>query len=333
MKPDSKNSRGTKELLIKWAPFIVLGLVSMAIPVTGLWFQSMVAKAIIYGLFAMSLNLLWGYTGLWSLGHAAYFGAGGYTAGILATHYNIDNLWLVALAGIVVGALISAMFGIVALRARGVYFLLITLALSQVLYIAAIKGGKLTLGYSGIVGLQLPKLGLGGHLTDLSLYFVIVLISFACFTLMHRIINSPFGRALQGIRDDERRMDHLGYNTWLYKYIAFIVAGAFAALAGVLNTYLYLSVSPNNVSITTSVLAMLMVIIGSDRRIFGPILGAFIVVFLEHFIGVYSPARWPLILGGIFVIVVIFLRRGIGIYLAMLWGKLRARYEYGSGQD
>jgi len=236
------------------------------------------AKALIYALFAMSLNLLWGYSGLWSLGHAAFFGTAGYVVGILTVRMDFENFWPVALIAIAAAVVIAAFFGF------------------------------------------------GFTLTSFSMYYFVFIVCVIGYFLLYRIVKSPFGRALEGIRDDERRIAHLGYNTWMYKYLAFIIAAAFAAVAGLLFAHLYRVLSPNNVAITTSVLAMLMLIIGSDRKIFGPILGAMIVVFLEHFSSLYTPERWPMILGGVFIIVVMFLRKGIGIYLADFWSKVEKRY-------
>lgn len=134
--------------------------------------------------------------------------------------------------------------------------------------------------------------------------------------------------ALQGIRDNERRMRHLGYNTWLYKYIAFIIGGAFAGVAGVLYGPFIGSVVPLTLGVTTSAIVLLMVILGGSRTFLGPVIGAAVIVFLQYFASILTPERWPLILGGVFVLTVMFLPGGIGTYLVRLWNKVR--YSYGS---
>jgi branched-chain amino acid transport system permease protein len=143
--------------------------------------------------------------------------------------------------------------------------------------------------------------------------------------LLHRLVNSPFGRALQGIREDETRMRHLGYNTWLYKYVAFVIAGLFAGIAGVLFGHYATIVVPANLSVLTSTLVMLMVIIGSTNVFFGPVVGATIVVLLQHYASIYTPERWPLILGAVFILAIMFLRGGISFHLTNLWDKIRYR--------
>jgi branched-chain amino acid transport system permease protein len=149
-----------------------------------------------------------------------------------------------------------------------------------------------------------------------------------CFFLLYRLVNSPFGYALQGIRDDEKKMQSLGYNTWLHKYIAFIIAGIFAAVAGVLFSYFLVVVGPSQLSITTSTMALLMVIIGSTQVFWGPVAGSIVVILLEYIASITIPERWPLILGAIFVIAVMFLRDGIGVSLIRLLRKLD--YPHGS---
>jgi len=141
-------------------------------------------------------------------------------------------------------------------------------------------------------------------------------------------MKSPFALALQGIRDHEHRMMHMGYNTWLYKYIAFIIAGLFAGAAGVLFGPFGGSIVPSLLGTVSSALVMLMVVIGGDRIFFGPIIGATIILFLQYYASVITPDRWPLILGAVFVIAVVFLRGGVSIYLVKLWDRIK--YHHGS---
>jgi len=226
-------------------------------------------------------------------------------------------------------ALFAAIFGVVALRVSGVYFLAITLALGQLLYSVALKWRTMTGGTNGLVGMGYPDLGLPWvTMTATSFYYMVFVIFVIIFLLLYWIVNSPFGYALQGIRDNEPRMRCLGYNTWLYKYVAFIIAGLFGGVAGVLLSYYSSVMVPDYLGMATSCLVALMVIVGSDRAFFGPVVGAILIVFLQYYSSIYTPERWPLILGSVFVLSVMFLRGGISIYLSKLWRKVR--YEYGS---
>lgn len=275
----------------------------------------------------MSLNLILGYTGLFSLGHAAFFGVGGYTAGILIVRYGINSFWLVAPAGIFLAAIIAGVFGIVALRVTGLYFLFVTLALGQLVYSVAWKWKEVTGGTHGLIGIPPPDLGIPWLTWNTTNFYYFILISFViCSFLLYRIVNSPFGYALQGVRENELRMRNLGYNTWAYKYIAFVIAGLFAGVAGVLFGYHNRLMSIAQVGVSASGLVMLMVIIGSTSIFLGPVIGAATIMVLESFISLYAPERWPLILGIIFVLTVTFLRGGIGIYLSGLWNRVRDIY-------
>lgn len=278
---------------------------------------------LIYALFAMSLNLLFGYTGLFPLGHAAYLGLGGYSAGILVTVLGIRSFWVVAPVSILITAFVAAIFGIIALQTKGLLFAFITMALGQLLVNIAIKWRTVTGGSNGLIGIPLPDLGIPGvTLNQTSFYFLVLIVFVVCFLLMYRLIHSPFGLALQGIRDDEGRLSHLGYNTWLYKIIAFVIAGAFAGTAGVLFGPCNGIIDPSSLGVTTSVIAVLTVIIGGMRIVYGPIIGSAVITTLENLSSIYTPERWPLILGGIFVITVMYLRGGITTHLIRLWKRI-----------
>ncbi len=291
------------------------------------YLQSMITKIVIFAVFALSLNLLWGYTGLISLGHATYFGIGAYTSTILIVRLGIDNFWLTALASVFVAGIVAVIFGVIALRVSGLYFLLVTLALGQLVFYAAEKLRSITGGINGIVGIPYPNLGITWFSWDSkSFYIFVLIIAIICFFLLYRLIKSPFGYALQGIRDDEERMRSLGYNTWLHKYIIYIIAAIFASVTGILFSYFLVVVGPPQLSITTSTMVLLMVIIGSTQLFWGPAIGAVVVIFLEYVASLYVPARWPLILGAFFIISVMFLREGIGISLKKFWTGIIGRY-------
>ncbi len=309
---------------VKYGPYLICLLAFMVLPpFLPRYLQSMATKIVIFSIFALSLNLIWGYSGLISLGHATYFGVGAYMSTILIVRMGIGNFWLAGLIAVVVSGLLAAIYGIIALRVVGLYFLLVTLALGQLVFCVSTVWRSVTGGDNGIIGTPFPDLGIPGMTVNSVIYYYLVfIIAVICFFLLYRLVNSPFGYALQGIRDDEKKMRTLGYNTWLYKYVAFVIAGIFAAVGGVLFSYFLVVVGPPQLSITTSTMAILMVIIGSTRVFWGPVAGALVVILLEYVASVYIPERWPLILGAIFVIAVMFLREGIGVSITKLWMRL-----------
>jgi branched-chain amino acid transport system permease protein len=302
----------------------VIGLALLVVPpfLSG-FAQAVIVKIFIYSIFALSLNLLWGYTGLFSLGHAAYFGVGGYVVGILGAKCGIDNFWITALAGVGVATVLAAILGLIALRVSGAYFLLVTLALGELIYSVAVKWRSMTGGSNGLAGIPLPNLHLP-HLgpSSMVLYYLVFVILVVCMVVSWTLVRSSFGYALQGIREDPVRMASLGYNVWLYKYLSFVMAGCIAGVAGVLFAHFSGIMAPTHVSIVTSTMGMLIVILGSCTSVFGPILGAAIVILLEQISSIYMPTRWPLILGGVFVLVVMFLPGGVGLYLGRIWRSL-----------
>ena len=317
-----------QEKIIRYSPFVIGGIIFIILPsIVPSYIQSILTEVIIFAIFAMSLDILMGYTGLVSLGHAAFFGVGGYTVGILLTKHYAESFWIIAPAGILMAAIAAAVFGIIALRTSGVYFMLVTLALSMLLYSLAFKWFSVTRGSDGLAGIKLPALGLPWlTMNHTSFYYFIFLASIICFFLMYRLVNSPFGYALQGIRENEPRMQSLGYNTWLYKYIAFIIAGLFAGVAGTLFAYNNGVITPVEIGATISILAVLICIIGGLGTLWGPVIGAVVIILVEYFSSIYFPERWPLVLGAVFVVTVMFLRGGIAPYLLKFW----ERVSYGS---
>jgi branched-chain amino acid transport system permease protein len=313
---------------VRIVPYIVSGIVLIVLPLfLSPYLQDMMSKFIIFAILAMSLDLVFGYTGLLCLGQAAYFGVGGYVSGILIVRYGVENFWVTASCGILSAGLLAAVFGVVALRVSGIYFLLVTFALGQLLFSVATKWYSMTGGSDGTPGIPLPDLGLSWFQWNSAYFYYFVLIACAiCFFILRRLITSPFGRALQGIREHEDRMQCLGYNVWLYKYVAFIVGGLFAGVAGVLFAHFNGLMAPMHLGIPTSALAMLMVIIGSVGTLYGAVIGAGVIIFVEHFASVYTPERWPLILGAVFIASIMYFRAGIGVYLIGLLN----RASYGS---
>jgi branched-chain amino acid transport system permease protein len=277
----------------------------------------LLTKMLIFALFAMSLDLILGYAGLPSLGHAAYFGVGAYTVALLALYVR-DNFWLDLGAALLAAALCAALFGLLALRAHGSYLLMITLALAQVVWGVAFGWRWLTGGDDGLPGVPRLAAGLPWSLAGgLPFYYLVLAVSLLAAGALWVIVRSPFGRALVGIRESERRMEVLGYNTWLHKYVAFVLAGTFAGLAGGLFAYYNGFVSPAYLSIVFSAMALIMVILGGAGTLLGPALGSATIVVLENVVSA-GTQRWLLVLGTIYVAVTLFAPSG-------LMGLLRRR--------
>ncbi len=325
----NRNDNGQDRWISHGAPYLLGTLVLLIAPLfLDTYGQGLMTRFLIFALFAMSFNIVFGYAGLMSLGHAAFFGAGGYTVALLKLHYDVNLFWISAPLGILVATLIAALFAMIALRASGIYFLLVTFALGQMLYSLAWNVKWLnSKGMQGITGITLPDLGIPGFaLETLSFYYLVLLFFLLSAVLLYRLIGSPFGLALEGIREGERRMEAVGYNTWYLKYAAFVVSGAFAGLAGVLFAYYNFFVSPNHLGIATSFLPMVMAIMGGLGTFLGPVVGAAVFIFVENFASILSPERWPLVLGTLFVLTIMFARDGIGVYLWRLWIKWRPHY-------
>jgi branched-chain amino acid transport system permease protein len=290
-----------------------LAAIVIVVPNTNSFIILLVTRALAFSILVMSLDILLGYTGLASLGQAAYLGVGAYATAILATKYHIGlgwDFWLVLLIGILSGAALAAIFGLLAIRASGVYFLMITLALGQCVWGLAYRWNSLTGGDNGINLRERPKFGGIDLANEMTFFFVVFAIFCAALLLMYTLVRSPFGRSLAGIRERELRMKILGYNTWLHKYIAFIIAGAFGGLSGVLWAHTAGIVSPVNVELPTSVDALLMAVLGGSGTLVGGAIGTFIVFGLREFLSTLVP-WWQYVLGIVYVATILYLPTGL----------------------
>jgi branched-chain amino acid transport system permease protein len=289
-----------------------LAAVALIVPHTNSFVILLATRALAFSILVMSLDLLLGFTGLASLGQAAYLGVGAYLTAILAARYHIGlgyDFWLVAVLGMIGGAILAAVFGLFAVRASGVYFLMITLALGQCVWGLAYRWNSLTGGDNGINLEHRPKFGI--DLANEVTFFYLVFAFFAASLLvLYTIVHSPFGRSLVGIREHEPRMRILGYNTWLHKYIAFIIAGAFGGLSGVLWAHTAGIVSPENVVLTTSVDALLMAVLGGAGTLIGGAIGASVVLFIREYLSTLVH-WWQYVLGGVYVLVILYLPGGL----------------------
>jgi branched-chain amino acid transport system permease protein len=295
-----------RRALLAAAAIAVLALVAPLLPAYPL---TLLTQALIVGILAMSLDVLLGYTGLTSLGHAAYFGVGAYAVAIMTTERQA-GLVACLVMGVLLAAGTAAIFGLLAIRATGTYFLMITLALGMVIWGLAFRWVSLTKGDNGIAGVPRPSLGALDMSAPLAFFYFSLVAAAVAWMLMGLLVVSPFGLGLRGIRGSESRMLALGYNVWLHKYAAFVLSGVFAGFAGTLWAYYNGFVSPNDVQLVTSVETLLMVALGGSGTLIGPALGAGVIVFLKNFVSVYTK-RWLLILGGVYIGVILFAPNGI----------------------
>ena len=275
----------------------------------GDYYINLASQILIAALFAQSLNLLVGYAGLTSLGHAGYLGLAGYVSGWLFLNLQWGHLGAAA-AALGVSTVMAALFGLVALRATGLSFLMITLAFGQILWGIAYRWASVTGGDNGLSGLTRPVLfGLDMGSATVFYYFALA-VFLAVWGLIAIWVRSPFGASICGTRDQPRRMSALGYNVWLIRWITFIVSGFFGAVAGLMYVYYHQFISPHSLSLANSAEMLLMVIAGGPGTLAGPVVGAALVVVLKNVASSYID-RWIMLLGFVFIFIVMFVPGGI----------------------
>ena len=286
-------------------------------------YKALATQVLIYGLFALGFNLLYGYTGLLSFGHAAYWGLGAYGTGIALAKLQVGSLWLALLAGPALAVVGGVVIGFLCLRRRGIYFAMLTLAFAQLLYFVGFHLADVTGGDDGLRGISVPPLVLPGVRIplDTSLafyYFAFALVALAVAGLK-RILDSPFGAVLQAIRENSDRAVACGYDATRVKHLSFVFSALFAGLAGALDA-LRLNVVPiESLYWSTSGQVVIMTLLGGAGTFFGPFVGAATWLVLEDRLAVFTES-WPLVVGAIFMAFVLFLPKGI-------WGTLLARLE------
>jgi branched-chain amino acid transport system permease protein len=277
-----------------------------------------VMKLLCFALFACAFNLLLGFTGLLSFGHAAFFGFAAYVTGYFIKSQNWSPELAIA-AGIVVAAFIGLVFGLIAIRRQGIYFAMITLALAQMVFFICLQA-SFTGGEDGLQGVPRGKLlGLLDLASDTTMYYVVLAIFIACFLAIARIVTSPFGQVLKMIRENEPRAVSLGYEVDRYKLVAFVLSAALAGLAGSLKTLVMGFATLSDVHWSMSGEVILMSLLGGVGTFFGPVFGAGIVIALQDLLADKVGAWVTVIIGVIFVLCVLAFRKGvvgeIGAYL------------------
>ncbi|HEY7363356.1 MAG TPA: branched-chain amino acid ABC transporter permease [Methylomirabilota bacterium] len=262
----------------------------------------------IFAIFGLGLNLLLGYTGLLSFGQATFFGSAAYVAGYLLKHQRLDVLLALGI-GLLVGAASAALVGYLCVQRSGLYFIMLTFALNQMFYFIAYQWTSVTGGEDGMPGIPRPRV-LGVDLNDPLTYYVFVTLFFlVALWAMRRIVQSPLGKILQAIRENEVRAQAVGYDARWFKLLAFVISGAFAGVAGVLYAMLFGIVPLDAIGFVFSGNVVFGTLIGGSGSLYGPVIGAFIFIWLSESVSVMWQ-RWPLLLGVAFVIVVLFFRGG-----------------------
>ncbi|KAB2330500.1 branched-chain amino acid ABC transporter permease [Cytobacillus depressus] len=297
---------------------ILLFLIMVFVPFfLSLYYVNILTEILILGVFAVSLNILVGQTGLVSLGHAAFFGAGAYATGLAATNIS-SNVFFTLAIGMSLAFLLAIVIGFVSTKAHGFYFLMLTLACSQMIYSIVYQWTKVTGGSNGLSGIPSPILFGSFELSNqvFIYYFILVVFTIVIF-IISRLLHSPLGYVFIGIKENEERMKSIGYNTAFYKNLSFLIAGTLGGLAGSLYVIFNGFISPSDVYWTVSGSVLIMVLIGGAGTLWGPVIGAAFIVILETIISSYTE-NWMMIIGITFILFVIFAPNGIaGIFTSI----------------
>ena len=307
---------------MRWISSAPLAAFLLLLPLfAGDFYINLASQILIAAIFALSLNLLVGFGGMTSLGHASYLGVAAYFSALLTSRYGFGHgaAAIISIAGTIV---MAALFGTIALRATGLGFLMITLALSQVLWGLAYRMSNVTNGDNGIAGLTRPA-PFGISLDSATaFYWFSLIVACLAFLMMAIFVSSSFGSSLKGVRDQPRRMAALGFNPWMVRWIAFIYAGFWGGISGLLFVYYNKYIHPTSLSTTSSAEALLGVIAGGSGTLGGPVVGATLVLLLKNYASAYIE-RWNMLLGLVFLFIVLVMPNGIVPGL----GKLTARFR------
>ncbi len=272
-------------------------------------YTALASEMLILALFAMAYDIVLGYAGMLSFGHATFFGLGAYGAGIMLVHLKAPLVFAI-LVGVSLSFIVAWPIGYLSIRRRGIYFAMVTLAFAQMFYFIAFKWTSLTGGDDGLQKIPRPPIGPFRLESELGLYYFILIFVVASMMLGLRIVNSPFGKTLQAMRENENRAKSIGFNIWRFKLIAFVISASFSGLAGCFYALLLNYVPLGSMHWATSGEVVMMTIVGGMGTLFGPMLGAIAVVLLRDIIGSYTES-WNLIMGILFMAAVLSFRRGI----------------------
>lgn len=302
---------------------IVLGLVALAAALlaplaVGQFWMTLITQIYIYGLLALSVDLLLGHAGLYSLCHASFFAIAAYTTAILQVRHGVPTL-LAAPAGILAGTLLAILYG-ASVRTRGVYFILITIALGYIIWGAVYRWASFTGGDNGITNVPPPSIGSVTVASQTAYYYFALAVVLLCALGYRILIRSPFGLSLRGIKASESRMRSLGYRTTKHLYVAFVISGAMASLAGVLYVYYNRFINPVAASFQISVEVSLMAIVGGSGTIIGPFLGSGIVLGLRNWVSSFFEFH-AAVMGIVFIATILWAPHGIVGFFSRLHAR------------
>ena len=280
-------------------------------------YEALAINILIFGLYAVGFNLLFGYTGLLSFGHAAFLGTGSYLCGIAIVHFGVP-WWAAIVIGVAASLLVGVVMGYLAIRTRGIYFSMVTLALAQIVYYAFYKAERWTGGENGLRGIKVEKIGLFGFeldfLNPLTKYYVILVFVAAALWFVSRVLASPFGAVIEAIRENEKRTAACGYDVARAKLLVFTLSAGVCGLAGALRA-LHLSIVPiDSLHYLQSGQAVMMCLLGGMGTFFGPFVGAAVFLYLEDVVTTMT-RHWMAVVGALFMVFVLFFPRGI-------WGSV-----------
>jgi branched-chain amino acid transport system permease protein len=282
-------------------------------------YSALAVNIVILGLFSAGFNLVYGYAGILSFGHAALFGAGAYGCGIALAMFGLP-WWLGLLAGVTLATGTAAVLGALALRTRGIYGAMVTLALAQCAYYVAYQWSGVTGGENGLRGINVGRIGPDILRIDLlnptTRFYVVLLFAGAALALLSRVLDSPYGATLEAVRENERRAQACGIDVVTVRWVAFVLSGAICGLAGALQAIHLSTVGVDTLHYLTSGQVLMMTLLGGAGTFFGPFVGAAAFTLIEHVVTGYT-VHWQLVAGTIFILLVLFLPRGI-------WGTLTA---------
>ncbi|HZJ53488.1 MAG TPA: branched-chain amino acid ABC transporter permease [Myxococcaceae bacterium] len=299
-------------VLLAAAPLLI-------VPLGG--YHALLSEMVIFAVFAIGFNLLLGYTGILSFGHAAYFGLAGYTMGLLLIHSALP-LWAAMLAGVVVAGMAAVIIGLLIIRKAGIYFAMLTIAFGQMFFFVAMRWKSLTGGEDGLS--DIPRKAFFG--IDLSspvrFYYFCAVVCLAAAVVAWRVIHSRFGDVLRAIRENEARSAAIGYDVRRYKLAAFVISALFAAVSGTLYVLLLRYAFPQTMDWIRSGNVVVMSLVGGLGTFSGPIVGATLITFLSNYISFHTK-YWQLVMGAVFVVFVMFFPRGIAGYVLEAWRRIR----------
>jgi len=314
----TSEARTGKSRVLPWIALVLLGLVALPLVLPS-YQVSIATQVLIFGVLAMSIDILAGFAGRTSLGHGAIFGISSYVA--IYWSASLDgNIWIGLALGVLAATALAAVFALLAIRTSGVYFLLLTLALGMIVWGVCLRWTGVTGGENGLRGVGRPAV-IADHV---SFYYAVLAVVAPLTWVIWRFVHSPFGLTLRGVRDSDSRMRSLGYNVPLHLFMAFVASGFFAGIAGGLYALFNNFVSPSTVQLSQSVGGLLMAITGGIGTLLGSFVGAAAIIILENAVSAFT-ARWPTVLGLTFIVIMIFAPEGVVGRARILLARRRSR--------